>query len=227
MGSELEMGKCPPQNAGNSTQVQNTPPNTHTLGSVNTQTVGFFNSPSNACCFCWCCCCSCSCLTARSAKEERILRTIFEKEEDVDTNQMPQLTLEEVHTWGDSFERLIKSAQGRVHFRRFLKTEFSEENLKFWLACEDLKKETNKTMVEQAVKQIYEDYISVLSPKEVSLDSSAREVINRNMLEPSSCTFDEAQQQIYTLMQRDSYPRYMNSSMYADLIQSLEQVNES
>lgn len=54
-----------------------------------------------------------------------------------------------------------------MHFRQFLKTEFSEENLKFWLACEDLKKETNKPMVEQAVKQIYEDYISVLSPKEV------------------------------------------------------------
>ncbi len=79
----------------------------------------------------------------------------------------PQLTLEEVHTWGESFERLIKSAQGRVHFRQFLKTEFSEENLMFWLACEDLKKETNKTIVEQTVKQIYEDYISVLSPKEV------------------------------------------------------------
>ncbi|XP_016396367.1 regulator of G-protein signaling 20-like [Sinocyclocheilus rhinocerous] len=227
MASELEMGKCPPQNAGNATQVQNTPPNTHILGSVNTQTVGLFNSPSNACCFCWCCCCSCSCLTVRSAKEEKNLTTISENEEDVDTNQMPQLTLEEVHTWGESFERLIKSAQGRVHFRQFLKTEFSEENLMFWLACEDLNKETNKTMVEQTVKQIYEDYVSVLSPKEVSLDSHAREVINRNMLEPSSCTFDEAQQQIYKLMQRDSYPRYMNSSMYADLIQSLEQVNES
>ncbi|KAF4110726.1 hypothetical protein G5714_007757 [Onychostoma macrolepis] len=149
-----------------------------------------------------------------------------DRQEDVDTNQMPQLTLEEVHTWGESFERLIKSAQGRVHFRQFLKTEFSEENLMFWLACEDLKKETNKTMVEQTVKQMYEDYVSVLSPKEVSLDSHAREVISRNMLEPSSCTFDEAQQQIYMLMQRDSYPRYMNSSMYADLIHSLEQINE-
>ncbi|XP_050971902.1 regulator of G-protein signaling 20 [Labeo rohita] len=227
MGSELEMGKRPPENAGNTTQVQNTPPNTHILGSVSTQTVDLFNPPSNACCFCWCCCCSCSCLTVRSAKDKRILMTVSEKQEDVDTNKMPQLTLEEVHAWGESFERLIKSAQGRVHFRQFLKTEFSEENLMFWLNCEDLKKETNKTMVEQTVKQIYEDYVSVLSPKEVSLDSRVREVINRNMLEPSSCTFDEAQQQIYTLMQRDSYPRYMNSSMYADLIQSFEQLNES
>lgn len=39
----------------------------------------------------------------------------------------------------------------------------------FWLACEELKKETNKTVVEEKVRQIYKDFISILSPKEVSL----------------------------------------------------------
>ncbi|XP_051755875.1 regulator of G-protein signaling 20 [Ctenopharyngodon idella] len=228
MGSELvEMGKRPPQNDENTTGVQNTGPGAHMSGSVSTQTLGSLNAPSNACCFCWCCCCSCSCLTVRSAKEERIMTTISEEQEEADINPTPQLTLEEVRAWGESFERLIKSAQGRAHFQQFLKTEFSEENLNFWLVCESLKKETNKTTVEQTVKQIFEDYVSVLSPKEVSLDSRVREVINRNMQEPSSCTFDEAQQQIYMLMQRDSYPRYMNSSMYAELIQSLEEPTES
>ncbi|MCI4377597.1 hypothetical protein PGIGA_G00205370 [Pangasianodon gigas] len=131
-------------------------------------------------------------------------------------------TLQEAQSWAKSFEHLIKSPNGRANFRQFLKSEFSEENLLFWLACEELKKETNRTVVEQTVKQIYEDFVSVLSPREVSLDSRAREVISKNMLDPSSQTFDEAQQQIYTLMQRDSYPRYMNSSVYADLIASLD-----
>lgn len=44
-----------------------------------------------------------------------------------------------------------------------------------------------------------------------------REIINRNMMEPSSHTFDEAQLQIYTLMHRDSYPRFVNSKMYKKL----------
>ncbi|KAK3545443.1 hypothetical protein QTP70_007704 [Hemibagrus guttatus] len=136
-------------------------------------------------------------------------------------------TLEEVQSWAKSFEHLIKSPSGRNNFRQFLKSEFSEENLLFWLACEELKKETNRTVVEQTVKQMYEDYVSVLSPREVSLDSRAREVISKNMLNPSSQTFDEAQQQIYTLMQRDSYPRYMNSNVYADLIASLETEEKS
>lgn len=42
---------------------------------------------------------------------------------------------------------------------------------------------------------------------QVSLDSRVREIVNRNMVEPTPHTFDEAQLQIYTLMHRDSYPR--------------------
>lgn len=63
---------------------------------------------------------------------------------------------------------------------------------------------------------------------QVSLDSRVRETINRNMLEPTSHTFDDAQLQIYTLMQRDSYPRYMNSPAYKNLLNTLsEQSPES
>ncbi|XDV17263.1 hypothetical protein PO909_023160, partial [Leuciscus waleckii] len=237
MGSELvEMGKSAEHTSGAQDPDGSTHTPSRTLDSTHTpsrtldsdsthtppRTLDSTHTPSNACCFCWCCCCSCSCLTVRTAKEERTMTTISEEQEEDDIEQMPQLTLEEVQSWGESFERLIKSAQGRSHFQQFLKSEFSEENLKFWLICEDLKKETNKTTVEQTVKQIYEDYVSVKSPKEVSLDSRVREVIHSNMQEPSSCTFDEAQQQIYVLMQRDSFPRFMNSSMYADLLQSLQ-----
>lgn len=66
-----------------------------------------------------------------------------------------------------TFEKVMKSAAGRSCFRHFLRTEFSEENMMFWLACEELKKETNKTVVEEKVRKIYEDFISILSPKEV------------------------------------------------------------
>ena len=52
----------------------------------------------------------------------------------------------------------------------------------------------------------------------VSLDSRVREVINKNMVEPSPHTFDEAQLQIYTLMHRDSYPRFLNSQIYRRLL---------
>lgn len=60
-----------------------------------------------------------------------------------------------------------------------------------------------------------------LRASQVSLDSRVREVINRKMQEPSSHTFDDAQLQIYTLMHRDSYPRFLNSAIYKSLLQSV------
>ncbi|XP_026877417.1 regulator of G-protein signaling 19 isoform X4 [Electrophorus electricus] len=146
----------------------------------------------NTCCFCWCCCCSCSCTKP---------------------------SVEEMKQWAQSFDKLMKNPAGRNVFREFLRTEYSEENMLFWLACEDLKKEINKSAIEEKARMIYEDYISILSPKEVSLDSRVREVINRKMQEPTPHTFEDAQLQIYTLMHRDSYPRFLNSPIYRSLVQ--------
>ncbi|RXG71887.1 Regulator of G-protein signaling rgs-2, partial [Armadillidium vulgare] len=39
-------------------------------------------------------------------------------------------------------------------------------NILFWQACEDLKRELNPSLVEEKARLIYEDYISILSPKE-------------------------------------------------------------
>ncbi|XP_026142634.1 regulator of G-protein signaling 20-like isoform X3 [Carassius auratus] len=189
------------------------------------------NRGSNACCFCWCCCCSCSCLTVRNEdREERNRRASYDlkAEGNADFEESLKPTAEEVLLWGQSFDQLMHCPAGRSAFRQFLRTEFSEENMLFWLACEEFSKETNKSVIEERARIIYEDYISILSPKEVSLDSRVREVINRNMLEPTSHTFDDAQLQIYTLMQRDSYPRFMNSPVYKNLIKTVsEQLVES
>lgn len=138
---------------------------------------------------------------------------------------------------GNNFSFLFFLLAGRHYFREFLRSEYSEENFLFWMSCESLKNEQNPDIIEEKARLIYEDYISILSPKEVniisfdwsfstrwvlqvSLDSRVREVINKNMVEPSPHTFDEAQLQIYTLMHRDSYPRFINSQFYRRLIRN-------
>lgn len=113
----------------------------------------------------------------------------------------------------------MKSPDGRKVFQEFLRCEYSEENILFWSACEDLKMEKEIKKVESKARDIYEDYISILSAKEVSLDSRVRDVINNNIKNPKSNIFDEAQLQIYTLMHRDSYPRFINSALYKKLAQ--------
>jgi len=56
---------------------------------------------------------------------------------------------------------------GRHYFREFLRSEYSEENFLFWMSCESLKNEQNPDIIEEKARLIYEDYISILSPKEV------------------------------------------------------------
>jgi hypothetical protein len=74
----------------------------------------------------------------------------------------------------DSFRSLMCASHsflilgGRKIFRKFLSCEYSEENILFWLACEELKQEKNPEAIEEKARYIYEDYISILSPKEVS-----------------------------------------------------------
>jgi len=137
-----------------------------------------------------------------------------------DNEELTSLTLGEVQAWSDSFERLMASLSGRRIFREFLRCEYSEENILFWLACEDLKKENNAEKIEEKARMIYEDYVSILSPREVSLDSRVREIVNRNMMSPHKSTFDEAQLQIYTLMSRDSYRRFIVSPLYREMLKS-------
>ncbi|CAN8191316.1 unnamed protein product [Coccothraustes coccothraustes] len=177
------------------------------------------NHRPNACCFCWCCCCSCSWNEDRERAWRASRETKLESIPNCEACAKP--TPEEVQGWAQSFDKLMKSPAGRNVFREFLRTEYSEENMLFWLACEELKTECNKHTIDEKARMIYEDYISILSPKEVSLDSRVREVINRKMQEPSSHTFDDAQLQIYTLMHRDSYPRFLNSAIYKSLLQTV------
>ena len=58
---------------------------------------------------------------------------------------------------------------GRRYFREFLRSEYSEENFLFWMSCESLKNEQNPEIIEEKARLIYEDYISILSPKEVTV----------------------------------------------------------
>jgi len=135
-------------------------------------------------------------------------------------------TFEDVAAWGISFDRLMKHKIGQKYFAEFLKSEYSDENILFWQACEELKRERNTEKIEEKARIIYEDFISILSPKEVSLDSRVREIINNNMVHPSAHTFDEAQNQIYTLMQRDSYPRFIASALYKKILSSYGHIEE-
>ncbi|XP_038205785.1 regulator of G-protein signaling 8 isoform X1 [Arvicola amphibius] len=110
------------------------------------------------------------------------------------------------------------SEDGVAAFRAFLKTEFSEENLEFWLACEEFKKTRSTAKLVSKAHRIFEEFVDVQAPREVNIDFQTREATRKNMQEPSLTCFDQAQGKVHSLMEKDSYPRFLRSKMYLDLL---------
>uniref|UniRef100_A0A8D0GTG8 Regulator of G protein signaling 18 n=1 Tax=Sphenodon punctatus TaxID=8508 RepID=A0A8D0GTG8_SPHPU len=130
----------------------------------------------------------------------------------------PSVSPEEATKWGESFDKLLSQKDGVDAFTRFLKTEFSNENIEFWLACENYKKNKVPHQLLLQAKTIYEMFIQKEAPKEVNLDFQTKELTGENIIHPTVNSFDAAQAKIYKLMEQDSYPRFLSSDIYLDLI---------
>lgn len=58
---------------------------------------------------------------------------------------------------------------GLAAFRAFLKSEYSEENIDFWISCEEYKEIKSPSKLSPKARKIYEEFISVQATKEVGL----------------------------------------------------------
>ncbi|XP_018548258.1 regulator of G-protein signaling 3 isoform X2 [Lates calcarifer] len=124
----------------------------------------------------------------------------------------------EVLRWAESLEALLTNQYGLAVFRHFLRSEFSEENLDFWLAVERFKKTHSLSKMAAKAAKIYEEFISTNATRQVNVDSSVRESTNQSLrLGINSASFQLAQDQIFGLMEADSYPRFLRSCLYTQL----------
>lgn len=116
-------------------------------------------------------------------------------------------------------ESLLSNKNTLNAFRSFLRTEFSEENLDFWLACEEYRVSPINTQKAQACG-IYNQFINPDAPQEVNLDAETREGLLTVMDAPCADTFNTAQQRIFNLMAKDSFPRFLRSTYCMDTIRA-------
>lgn len=58
-------------------------------------------------------------------------------------------------------------SDGLAAFRTFLKSEFSDENIEFWMACEEYKKIKNSSKLLSKATKIYKEFIDSQAPREV------------------------------------------------------------
>ncbi|XP_048354286.1 regulator of G-protein signaling 2 [Sphaerodactylus townsendi] len=124
---------------------------------------------------------------------------------------------EEAQLWSEAFDELLASKYGLVAFRAFLKSEFCEENIDFWLACEDFKKTKSSQKLTSKAKKIYTDFIEKEAPREINIDFQTKNSIAQNLQEATHTCFSAAQKKVYSLMENNAYPRFLESEFYREL----------
>ncbi|XP_075875913.1 regulator of G-protein signaling 21-like [Nelusetta ayraudi] len=135
----------------------------------------------------------------------------------------PKDPLGDVETWSESVDKVLSCKAGQIAFREFLRSEYSEENILFWLACEEYKKIKTVPEMISSANRIFSEYVQTEAPKQINIDCGTRESITKNISQPTLTSFDTAQKLIYSLMARDCYPRFLKS----DIFQGLLRRNES
>ncbi|CAG2244570.1 RGS [Mytilus edulis] len=130
--------------------------------------------------------------------------------------------------WAISFYELINDPRGQCEFDEYLQKEYSHENLHFWCAVENYKC-CPRSRQKEEMNSIYKMYLEKGSRSEVNVDSKTLDQVHQNMRSSSESNakaryvFEPAQEHIYVLMKKDSYPRYLRSDQFKDLMEKAKQ----
>uniref|UniRef100_A0A8C5H728 Regulator of G-protein signaling 11 n=1 Tax=Gouania willdenowi TaxID=441366 RepID=A0A8C5H728_GOUWI len=119
--------------------------------------------------------------------------------------------------WSFSFMELLSDTMGRKEFMTYLEKEFSAENLCFWQACEEIRHGENSRISEK-VNEIYKNFLAPGAARWVNIDSKTMYKTLEGIKRPHRFVMDDAQMHIYFLMKKDSYPRYLKSDLYKNML---------
>uniref|UniRef100_A0A667ZDF0 Regulator of G protein signaling 11 n=1 Tax=Myripristis murdjan TaxID=586833 RepID=A0A667ZDF0_9TELE len=135
----------------------------------------------------------------------------------MNTDKVATPTRLRVERWSFSFMELLKDSMGKKEFMTYLEKEFSAENLCFWQACEDLRHGESSRIIEK-VEEVYKQFLAPGAARWVNIDSKTMDKTLEGIRHPHRFVMDDAQMHIYFLMKKDSYPRYLKSDLYKNML---------
>ncbi|XP_042576014.1 axin-1-like isoform X2 [Cyprinus carpio] len=124
--------------------------------------------------------------------------------------------------WAESLHSLLDDQDGIHLFRTFLKQEECADMLDFWFACSGFRKqeanEGNEKMLKLA-KAIYKKYIldnnGIVSRQiKPATKSFIKDCVMKLHIDPAM--FDQAQTEIQTMMEENTYPLFLKSDIYLE-----------
>lgn len=159
----------------------------------------------------------------KDSATERRSRLLFMRQwSQVGHSKKGKISRDELQKWAESLNALLASQTGVSVFGAFLRSEFSEENLQFYLACEQYRHSSNNFSLQRRAKNICATFIQPGSPREVNLDSKTRDLTIQLLQAPSHTSLSHAQKRIYSLLDTDCYPRFLQSDIYLSLLREAD-----
>lgn len=125
--------------------------------------------------------------------------------------------------WAESLHSLLDDEDGINLFRKFLKQEECADMLDFWFACSGFRKlETSEDYEEKKVKiakAIYKKYIldnNGIVSRQIKPATKAfiKDCVLKLHIDPAM--FDQAQTEIQTMIEENTYPLFLKSDVYLE-----------
>ena len=120
--------------------------------------------------------------------------------------------------WGESLDNLLGDPIGVQTFFLHLKAEHSSENIRFWLACENYKTCSDDTTLYETAQQIFNEFLSRRAITQINVPCRLFREVKKEIGQPTKTTFSNVQHEIHNLMRTDSYPRFLKSEKYLEML---------
>ncbi|XP_043571018.1 axin-2 isoform X2 [Chiloscyllium plagiosum] len=127
-----------------------------------------------------------------------------------------------VSRWTRSLLSLLADQDGAQLFRSFLEREAAVDTLDFWFACNGFRqmdlREPKTLRVAKAIHKRYVEHSAVSRHLKPATRSYIKDTIKKQQID--SAMFDQAQTEIQTLMEENSYQMFLTSDIYLQYIRT-------
>lgn len=86
-----------------------------------------------------------------------------------------------------------------------MKKEFSEENIDFWVKCENFKKLSTPDEMRKGADDIWSTYLDTSAMHQINVDNKARSHCKEALQNPNNTMFEMAQNQVRTQERLDLF----------------------
>eukprot|EP00753_Platysulcus_tardus_P009247 PLAT1885.1.p1 GENE.PLAT1885.1~~PLAT1885.1.p1 ORF type:complete len:890 (+),score=197.41 PLAT1885.1:49-2718(+) len=119
------------------------------------------------------------------------------------------------------FRHVLHDALARTYYKNYLASTYCEENILFWLEVEEFKMLPKSEFMKVQARKIYDKYVRPGALLEVNLGGDVRRELIARLEAPSPTLFKRAQAAIERLQRVDIYPRFVRTSLFAEMKEAL------